>query len=263
MSEAAPSEPGLLNAVRREWTALLAAVQYFTRVPVPSWVGHSQHLLNAAARYFPAVGILVGAAAALTVWLAQQWLPLPIAVALSMAVTMLLTGGFHEDGWTDACDGLGGGFTRERALEIMKDSRIGAYGAMGLVILLLLKWQALSAMPANLLLAALIAASRLMAVIIMATLGYVREDESRAKPLVQGITPLSLLIAGLTGCLPLWLLGLQAVSAVVAALLVCLAWRAYLKHRLGGYTGDCLGAAQQLSEVTIYLALLVSPPHFA
>lgn len=248
----------------------LTAVQFFTRIPVPAWVGHSAEQLNQAARYFPLIGIVVGALSAAVLWLCAQVLPLPLAVVLSMAAGILVTGAFHEDGLADFTDGLGGGHTPEKALAIMKDSRVGAYGAIALVMVLLLKYQALTALCGTLpfAAAALIAAhsfSRLMAASLILTQRYIRDDDSaRAKPAAQQISPASFAIALLTGFAALGMLYAAGAhtsnlfTAVFAALLMraYLAWR--LQKRLGGYTGDCLGAVQQLTELSFYLGLLAS-----
>jgi adenosylcobinamide-GDP ribazoletransferase len=254
----------------RELRLFLTAIQFFTRIPVPAWVGHSAQQLSQAARYFPLTGIVVGLLCAATLLIAAQVLPLTLAVGLSMTMSILITGAFHEDGLSDFADGLGGGFTREKALAIMKDSHIGAYGSIALVLVLLLKYQSLMAIcGAHTLLfaaAALIAAhgfSRLMAASLMLTQHYIRDDDSaRAKPAAQQISSTSFTIACLTGIAPLGLMlaagahGFNILAAVVAALLmrVYLAWR--LQKRLGGYTGDCLGAVQQLTELAFYMGLL-------
>ncbi len=256
----------------QELRLFLTAVQFFTRIPVPAWVGHSAQQLDQSARYFPLVGICVGGLAAATLWLGAQVLPLSLAVPLSMAASILITGAFHEDGLSDFADGMGGGHSKEKVLAIMKDSRIGAYGVIALVLVLLLKYQALLALCGEYSLpfaaAALTAAhsvSRLMAASIMLTQRYVRDDDSaRAKPAAQQISPASFAIALLTGIATIVLLfaaGAHPVSvfaAIAAAFLMrtYLAWR--LQKRLGGYTGDCLGAVQQLSELAFYLGLLIT-----
>ncbi|MFZ2302149.1 MAG: adenosylcobinamide-GDP ribazoletransferase [Gallionella sp.] len=256
----------------QELRSFLTAIQFFTRIPVPAWVGHSAQQLEQAARYFPLVGVCVGALAAAVLWLGAQVLPLTLAVGLSMAASILATGAFHEDGLSDFADGMGGGHSREKILAIMKDSHIGAYGAISLVLVLLLKYQALLALcgaqPPILVVAALIAAhaiSRLMATSIMLTQRYIRDDDSaRAKPAAQQISPLSFAIALLTGLAALGILFAAGahmatlLTAIGAALLMraYLAWR--LQKRLGGYTGDCLGAVQQLSELAFYLGLLAA-----
>ena len=191
---------------------------------------------------------------------------------VSMIATLVVTGAFHEDGLADAVDGLGGGLDRNRALEIMKDSRIGAFGAIALGMVLLLKFVTLSSVPslqAALLLLAGHAVSRLGAVFIMTKMPYAREsDDSRSKPLVQHVSMVSVVIATLTGIVALPAMGWAGVSmrwtgvpmwwagvpGLLAVGLVSFVWGLYLKRRLGGYTGDCLGAAQQLGECAFYLA---------
>ncbi len=251
----------------------LTAVQFFTRLPVPRWVGHSAIQLDQAARYFPAVGFVVGGLAALIWWGLAQILPQNIALLLSMSASILITGAFHEDGLSDFADGFGGGSSREKILAIMKDSRVGAYGVIAIVLALLLKFAALQQLGSDswvLALATLIAAhviSRLLAASLIYTQRYVRIDDSaRAKPAAQAMSHASFAVAlvfgagaaGMLACtgVSLWALG----SALVAALLMrtYLAWR--LQTTLGGYTGDCLGAVQQLTEIAFYLGLLAALP---
>lgn len=255
----------------RQLRLFLTAVQFFTRLPVPAWVGHSAQQLEQASRYLPLVGMLVGAIAAAVLYLSAQVLPLSLAVGLSMVAGVLATGAFHEDGLSDFADGFGGGHSKEKMLAIMKDSRVGAYGAIALILVLLLKYQALvelgSAHSLLLTAAALIAAhsvSRLMAASLMLSQRYVREDDSaRARPAAQ-LGRLSFAIALLTGIAALGLLyfaGANATAVFTAAACAILirAWLAWrLQKRLGGYTGDCLGAVQQLSELAFYLGLLAA-----
>jgi adenosylcobinamide-GDP ribazoletransferase len=233
------------------------ALGYFTRVPVPRWVGHEPHYLTAAARYFPLVGVLVGGLGALVYLAALRVFPPGVAVLLSMASTLLVTGAFHEDGLADCCDAFGGAYTREDVLRIMHDSRIGAFGAIALVIALALKWQTLAALPpfraAGLMIAAH-AASRTCAISYLATLDYVRA-EGKAKPVAQRLSVPALAWAALFGLpalfWPDWRFG--CVALVVLVLLRFMLGR-YFARRIGGYTGDCLGFAQQIFELAIYLA---------
>lgn len=250
----------------------LTAVQFFTRIPVPAWVGHSAQQLDQSARYFPLVGLCVGSMAAAILWLSALVLPLPLAVGLSMLSSILITGAFHEDGLSDFVDGLGGGYTREKILAIMKDSHVGAYGVIAIVLALLIKFQALLALSSNhspaVVAVTLIAAhtvSRLMAVSIMVTQQYVRAgDSARAKPVVQGLSRTSFAIALLTGLVLLALFPLAGVSivsvisAVACALLLRIYLASQLRKKLGGYTGDCLGAVQQITEIGFYLGLLAT-----
>lgn len=248
--------------VGREMLRLLAAIQYFTRLPAPGWVGHDQALLDDAVRYFPAVGLLVGSVGACVLIAADQFWKMPIAVVLSMIATIVLTGAFHEDGLADAADGLGGSSDRTRTLELMKDSRIGVFGAAALILALLLKFSALSGLPlarAAWLLIAGHAISRFGAVLIMATLPYVRDvDQSRSKPLVRQVSRTALILGAATSGVGLIPVQWRGLLGGVGVLGLCLGWRAYLQRRLGGYTGDCLGAAQQASESVFYLLCIGS-----
>jgi adenosylcobinamide-GDP ribazoletransferase len=241
-----------LDELRYFFTAL----GYFTRVPVPRWVGFEREYLNAAARYFPLVGAMVGGVAALVFLAALRVFPAGVAVLLSMTATLVLTGAFHEDGLADCADAFGGGYTRDDVLRIMHDSRIGAFGAIALVIALALKWQTLAALPpmrAAMLMIAAHAASRAFAISYLVTLDYVRA-EGKAKPVAQRMSVMSLALALAFG-LP-WLLWMgwrfACVTVVVLASLRFIAGR-YFVRRIGGYTGDCLGCAQQVFELAIYL----------
>jgi adenosylcobinamide-GDP ribazoletransferase len=249
-----------MSAVLHELRLLLAAFQYFTRVPVPRWVGHSSTRLNGATRYFPAVGLAVGALAAASMWLLSPIFPPLIVAILSTAVTVVVTGAFHEDGLADTIDGLGGGYTRERALKIMKDPRIGTFGTLALVLVIGTKIAVLAAMPTTLAITALIAGhalSRWCGVLITARLPYVRIDDStRAKPVVERIASNDVMIASVFGLLPLALCSEHAIAGLLAALAVGAYLTSWYARRLSGYTGDTLGAAQQLTEVAFYLALL-------
>ena len=242
----------------------LIAVQFYTRVPIPAWVGFDATWLTRSTRYFPLVGMLIGTACMVVMMLASGVLGERIGVLIAIAFGVLLTGAFHEDGFTDTCDGLGGGQTPEQALAIMKDSRIGAYGTIGIVLLLLVKWEALLRIDPL----ALVAAhgfSRGCAVLVVQTLPYLRADAgSKAKPVAIGLRPRDAMIAYLFAVLavapmlfaPTERTDLQAVAIALAAAVVVTLWfRRRLARRLGGYTVDTLGATQQLAEVAFYLGL--------
>jgi adenosylcobinamide-GDP ribazoletransferase len=243
------------------------ALQFFTRLPIPRWVGFDASWLHHASRYFPAVGIVVGVVAAVVYALAAAMLPPAVAVLLSTIATIYLTGAFHEDGFADTCDGLGGGVTRQRVLEIMSDSRIGAYGAIGIGLLLALKCVTLACLSSQLVTAALLIGhplSRLAATALIWQLDYAK-SEGKAKPLAQKMSGTEFLIASTTVALPIALsvyagwISWQAIAVGVASVIIGALWLARkFVQRIGGYTGDCLGAVQQLTEVTFYLALLAS-----
>ena len=249
--------------IRRELGYFLGAVGFFTRLPVPGWVGHSAAALSQCARYFPAVGLLVGGIGALVYWLALHLWPQPVAVLLSMAATLYATGAFHEDGLSDTADGLGGGWDKARILAIMKDSRVGSYGVVALVLALLGKFALLSGIDAALVPAALLAGhavSRFGATLIMATLDYARDEESsKSRPATHRPSLASLLLAAGFALLPLLLLPLaKALAGIVLAALAATWLAAKFQRWLGGYTGDCLGAVQQVTEILFYLGLMAN-----
>lgn len=246
---------------RRERELFLVALAFLTRIPIPANTPHSQENLNAASRYFPAVGVLVGAIAAVVFWGTATLWPVSIAIALSMAASVRLTGAFHEDGFADSCDGFGGGWTPAQVLTIMKDSRLGTYGAIGLGLLLALKFFALQALaqPSAIIIALLVGHcwSRLLAISYMLDLSYVRDiDSSKIKPLATQLSRNDFFLATVVA-VPLLLL-ISPLQVLAIALTLAL-WRwwfgRYVVRRIGGYTGDCLGAAQQVAEVLIYLVL--------
>jgi adenosylcobinamide-GDP ribazoletransferase len=256
--------------VRRELALLLTAVTFLTRLPAPLAADFRTDCLSQSARYFPLVGVLVGCVNVTVWWVASQALPSAVAVGLMLSASLLFTGAFHEDGFADTCDGFGGGTTVERVLEIMKDSRIGAYGALGLVMMVGLKWSALTALPALSLPFMVISAhmfSRWCAIGLIWALAYVRvAGESKSKPFadtLSGTAWCSAGIVGLMGLVPVGLLCAERhdvldpvalIVACIAAAITALAAGAYFRRRIGGYTGDCLGAVQQLSELAFLLA---------
>jgi len=251
--------------IRREIESFLGAVRFFTRLPVPGWVGHSAEGLNRSARYFPAVGLLVGGIGALVYLAALQLWPQPVAVLLSLAATIYATGAFHEDGLADTVDGIGGGWDKLRILEIMKDSRVGSYGVVAMVLALLGRFTLLTALDVALVPYALLAGhalSRFCSTVLLATMDYVREDQqSKARPLATRLSGGGMLVAGLFGLAGLALLPPAKALAGVALAAVATAWIAGKFRRwLGGYTGDCLGAAQQVAEIGFYLGMLAAWP---
>lgn len=250
-----------MTTLKRETILFFTAVMFFTRLPVPKNLPFSQEYLNRAARYFPLVGVVVGGIGAAIFWLANLIFPPAIAILLSMAATIVATGAFHEDGFADVCDGFGGGYTKARVLEIMKDSRLGTFGTVGLVLMLSLKFAALMQMDAARLPWVLIAGhslSRLAATALIVALKYVRDDlTSKAKPLAVKLSAGEMALATIFGLAPLALLGWGALWTLIPVAAVTALAAVYFVRRIGGYTGDCLGAAQQLAEVTFYLTLVI------
>ena len=260
-SKSAQARAWCLHQVRLFFIAL----QFFTRIPIPRWVGFEADWLHHAARYFTLVGIVVGAVTS-AVYVCTAWLwPQPVAVLLSTISGIYLTGAFHEDGFADVCDGFGGGTTPARVLEIMKDSRVGAYGAIGIGLLLALKCATLLYLPMQAVIAALLIAhpfSRLASTALIWRLDYVKA-EGKAKPLAQSMSTADFLLGAITAAVPILALGLAGwvswygiAAGTVAAMLSALWLSNIFLRRIGGYTGDCLGAVQQVAEAAFYLGVL-------
>ncbi len=255
-----------------QYRYFLLALGFFTRIPVPSVRHFEESELNRSVKYFPLIGVLVGLSAALLFYLAALILPHSIAVLISMAGTIYMTGAFHEDGLADSSDGLGGAWDKERILTIMQDSRLGTYGAVALFMMILSKFQTLTAMDAFLLPATLISAhalSRLSAICMMRHLPYVK-CSGKAKPLATEISPIDTWVAHAFGLLPLLCILLLLIAndypvvtvwmylmmTLLPIGLVWWWWRHKLRYWLGGYTGDTLGAIQQMTELAYYLGVL-------
>ncbi len=257
----------------------LLALQFFTRIPVTGrladWVGFSPEALRASSAHFPGVGWLVGlitaSAYGLVVWRLPEQPAAPwVAAWVATVLGVMLTGAFHEDGLADLCDGLGGSLERERALEIMKDSRIGSFGAAALVLALVgklallgLLGQANAALAGWALFAAHVA-SRFAPLLVIWRLPHVGDVAgSKSKPLADAIAPRALAAALLW-----WLASLALLHALQPAVpwwggvigaALALAWmHRMLARRLQGFTGDGLGAVQQVCELAFYLGLLLA-----
>lgn len=248
--------------MKQEFKIFLTALSFYTRVPVGTIKGWSEEMLNRSTRYFPFIGIIVGAVGAISFWGLSFYLPVSIAIALSMVITILFTGAFHEDGFADFCDGFGGGYTPERILEIMKDSRIGTYGSIGLIAMLAIKFFALTHIDVVRIPFILVsghAISRIFPVLLIYSSQYARLDaSSKTKPVGKADSTFSLFFAILSGGLTfLFLKWPEMILSICVLTLVTFFFRKYISRKLGGYTGDILGALQQLCEVFFYLSILV------
>jgi len=250
--------------IKNEIRTFLAALMFFTRIPVKL---NSPTDLNRASRYFPLVGIIVGIIGALSFagsfWLFRDHL---IAAFVSLGITIFTTGAFHEDGLADVADAFGGGWTKARILEIMKDSRVGAFGVIALIVIIGLKIVTIAKLSLTttgfpLIYISAHAISRLMPVFMIRFMNYSREDDSsKSKPVAVKISNTGMVIAVITALMPLAVYAWLTTSLVVLAIIPCglltwyLAW--YYNKWINGYTGDCLGATQQLTEIIFYLSVL-------
>jgi adenosylcobinamide-GDP ribazoletransferase len=251
--------------MKRQALLFVVAIQFLTRLPVPELDEFQTSWLSESARYFPLVGALVGAIGVGVWWLSSMIFPPTVAIGV-------MTGAFHEDGFADVCDGFGGGRNRDAILAIMKDSRVGAYGAIGVAMMLGLKWSVLASLPYAafpIIVVAANIASRWCAIGIIWRLQYVRLDaEAKSKPLANSLTGGIWLLSALLGSivlLPGFLLiyppirsqlAIVLLAALALSLIGTICAAAYFRNRIGGYTGDCLGAAQQLAELSFLLTTL-------
>jgi len=242
------------------------ALSFFTRLPVPKSMHYSETLLNRANRYFSLVGLVVGILLVLSYCLFSSFLPLTVTILLTMIFSLLLTGAFHEDGLADMADGIGGAFSVDKRLTIMKDSRIGTYGAVTLLMALLLKFALLielAKQDSNHLLHAIILGaglSRAVAGSLISAMPYVSDSEqSKSKPLAQAQSSKELIILLAIGAVPLIFYSASVIFYLLMVLIVFrVLFKKWLMTKIGGFTGDCLGAAQQIAELLIYITLVAS-----
>ncbi len=231
----------------------IVAAQFLTRIQLSRRVVE-EHELAGAVAYFPLIGALVGAGVAGVTMVVTPLVGLDAAIVAGLAFGALLTGAMHEDGLADTCDGLGGGFTKARALEIMRDSRIGSYGAVALILLYAARFTLFRSLGAAALLLALPIASalgRASGVVLMAWLPNARAGgmaDDVARSLGRGAIAIGVLTALVIAAA---LSGTAAPALVAVAIVITLAAAMYLRHRLGGVTGDTLGAANVVVETAV------------
>lgn len=245
------------------WAALI----FYTRIPAPKSYPYSESDSHRSRKYLPLIGTLVGSTAVATFLVCQLFLPLSLSVAISMLCTILITGAFHEDGFADSCDGFGGGWEKEDVLTIMKDSRVGTYAIVAMVCILGIKFLALYEIANHsfvLLSLALInghTLSRMASSLVIENMDYVQDEENSK---IRSATATSLtqteLVYSYCFALPafaiLLFIKISAIWVLAPLIAVFLLLCRYFKKRIGGYTGDCLGAMQQVLEVVCYISLL-------
>ncbi len=246
--------------MKKQYTLFFTALMFYTRLPVPSGIDHSADLLNKSTRYFPFIGAIVAAFTCFTYWSCSFFLPKETVVLLAMATSVWVTGAFHEDGFADVCDGFGGGWTKDKILEIMKDSRVGAYGAIGMILLLGIKFSLLKEFDFYqfvLLSFTAHCVSRGCATSVIFFGEYAREDaESKAKPISTQMSLQEYLFACIAPIACLGFCGMTNIKYIalfILPLLMTVYLFRFFKKWVGGYTGDCLGATQQLTEIMVYI----------
>lgn len=252
-------------SISHQGHAFITAWQFLTRVPLPGGMNRpdpDRTLLRSALPYFPLVGGAVGACTGSVIALALLvWSPV-IAVALGLIAEALLTGAFHEDAVADCCDAFGGGWEREDVLRIMKDSRVGSFGALGLTLAVLLRGGTLAAIPPGETIAigaASGAVGRWAILLLMNACPPVPHRDGLAKEIGTQIgwrevsVGTLLTLPGMAGCA--WLAPQRTGIGVVVVAVGTLLWARYIRRRLGGATGDCLGCGCYLGQCLFLLAL--------
>jgi adenosylcobinamide-GDP ribazoletransferase len=252
--------------ISQELAYFFSGLSFYTRIPCPKWVEYSPNNLNKSRKYLPLIGLFIGLFAALVFYISRQLLPASVSIVLSIIATVYLTGAFHEDGLADCADGFGGGWEKEQILSIMKDSRIGAYGTISLILMFGLKFVVLlelQLVSESLLMLALIVGhslSRLMSSLTMQHYAYVSElKTSKSKTVTSVKLSRSEMIWSLFPLVIVMLLFAKVslfVSTIPVIVLTCFLG-SYYQKRIGGYTGDCLGATQQITEVFYFMILLM------
>jgi adenosylcobinamide-GDP ribazoletransferase len=254
--------------VKNEIQVLLAAISFYTRLPLPKTFMPDVQAFSKASKYLPFVGWLVGCLQVFVFVALYLFFPLRVAVVCAMIAGIMITGALHEDGFIDCCDAFGAGKGKDETLHIMKDSRVGAFGVIGYIALFFLKIELFVAMAecgiAVVILGCIAAhsLSRLMAFWFIVTDHYVCLDDvsSKSKMLVSGIFEQhEILFAIACGFVPLLFLQSFLLVPLLLCLLIVLKrlLGAYFVRRIGGYTGDCLGAVQQISELLVYMSIVL------
>ena len=235
----------------------LITMQFLTIIPLPFDTRCQKEDLGRSLAVFPLAGVTIGAVLAGLNWLVEPWFPRPLTDALLITALAAVTGALHLDGLADVCDGLAARGGRERFLAVMKDSHVGAVGAVGLVLGLLLKWQALVAVPDGTKWQALLLFSLLARYGQVQTIVFARNarQEGLGSAFVSGAGSMQLVVAWLlTATAAWWLLQISGMIVLLAVMSCTWLLRAWFQRRLGGITGDVIGCINELNEI---LALLV------
>lgn len=245
-----------------------AAIIFFTRLPLWKVVNPPQDAYKDVVVFWPMVGWLTGGFTAVAMWAMSFIVAWPIAVVVALTLRLLLTGALHEDGLADFCDGFGCGGDKDRILSIMKDSQIGTYGVIGLIMYYLLTFAILTSLPVEVAALGFFAAdsySKACAAQITNRLPYARPEGAKNKISYSRMSLGKLLICIISGILPLGisvsLLGLQMFPAVILPSFVMMWMVNVMRRKIGGYTGDCCGATFLVCELMflINLSILYSP----
>ena len=259
----------MLKNLRKELQRLAGAVIFYSRIPLPSnWFSEEN---SYSSRYFSFIGWIAGGACAAVWMLAEMFISgkfswqsfpessEPLAILLGLVIGVLITGALHEDGFADTCDGLGHGGSTEEKLRIMKDSRIGTYGTLGILLLVQLKFFSLLQIETELLPWIWISGhtfSRFLAISHLRFILYVQDSKSSKSSAMTSISKTDLAVNFIIALLPLLLVWNHAWLGLLAAIIMWWFLMGYFRKKIGGITGDCMGSTQQLTEVVFYIFLV-------
>lgn len=253
----------------KEFKRLLGCFSYFTRIPVWKIADTSNIDMKETTKYFPIVGWFIGGLSAIIIYYSNYFLPIEISILLSMAASLVLTGAIHEDGFADVCDGFGAGYTKERILDIMKDSSTGVFGSVGLMLMLALKFWTILYLPTVLIVPVVIIAhtiSRWTSISFLFTHEYARKDEnSKSTVFIKKPSWVEFSLMTIFALIPFLLLPRQIILYSLLLIIPIYLFKTllgkYFNKKIGGYTGDCMGATQQLAELFFYLGMLIILKH--
>jgi len=241
--------------------SFLQALSFLTILPVGKSLSFGEKELAQSMAFFPLVGLVIGLLLALGYYLLAFLFPKPIVIWFTLGLPVFLTRGLHLDGFSDTLDGLATGGTKEKILEVMRDSRIGAFGVIGLILLIGAKYLALdhistSSIPYSLILMTVMGRNAMVLVCYRSP--YVRSDGGLGKPFAENLrlreaTLSSVLSFGIV----LWLMGMEGIMIFLGIALFSLGYRFFFKKKLGGVTGDILGAANEVAELLCLILLIV------
>ena len=254
----------MLMALKKQWVLFCYTLSFFSRCPIVKSITFKEYPFHLGNAYFPLLGVLIALLSFIAYYFAHSLFNDAISIIFMLLAGVLLTGAFHEDGFADCCDAFGGGYNKQQRLAIMKDSQIGSYAVVGLIVLFSLKINVLISLAEKgelaFLLALISAASlsRLSTLYIMQFSDYARagsvsksSSSSQRLPLRYFITATLFTLLTLSGFSISWML--TVIALVSISTLLCYL---YFNNKIAGYSGDCLGFLQQLNELLILLALL-------
>jgi adenosylcobinamide-GDP ribazoletransferase len=234
---------------------LLVAFQFLTRLPIPR-IAYQPDSLSRSAKFFPVVGLVIGFGASLLHRILTPHLDRALVALLLLTFLVLITGGLHEDALADTADAFGGGWNREQILTILRDSRIGSFGALALILSVLARVLLLSILPVNRFIALVVSAHvlcRWTTLPLSYFLRSARESEGQGARIAQQISPASLLAGTLLSfAIVFYMMRRQFWIPILAALVITLLIGLYYYRRIGGITGDGFGASNQLTEIAVY-----------